>query len=433
MINDCVSIIAKHPEIPVGGRLSLFLQEWEKITSDKWVLNTIKTGYKLEFLVKPPFQGVKATNVPLENQDVIKQEINSLLEKKAIEVVPFSQIHSGFYSTLFLVPKKTGDLRPVINLKALNRYLRKQHFKMDTLSKVINLVGKGDWGITIDLKDAYFHIKIFREHRQFLRFQFQGTVYQFRVLCFGPTSAPRVFVKIISVVVAFLRKFNVRLASYLDDWLAVNSTKVLLLKDRALVLNLLYRLGFIVNKSKSQLIPIQKIIYLGSLFDLNKGLVFPTQERIEKIKMATKVICKGHCTAKQFMVLLGLIASCLELVPNARLYMRPIQLHLLQHWSPARMPMSTIIPVTAKLKSCLLWWLQDQNIAKGRSLQRQSFLVTLTTDASGTWGWGGHLYNLTCQGKWTNLQKMLHINCLEMMAVTQSLRHFLCHLNGKMS
>jgi hypothetical protein len=52
---------------------------------------------------------------------------------------------TGFYSTLFLVPKKNDKMRPVINLKPLNGYLKKTHFKMDTLSKVLNIVKTGDW------------------------------------------------------------------------------------------------------------------------------------------------------------------------------------------------------------------------------------------------------------------------------------------------
>ena len=48
--NDKVRIIAKFPEIPVGGPLSLFMNEWKKITDDKWVLEIIQKSYKLEFL-----------------------------------------------------------------------------------------------------------------------------------------------------------------------------------------------------------------------------------------------------------------------------------------------------------------------------------------------------------------------------------------------
>ena len=433
MKNDYVSIIAKHPEIPVGGRLSLFLQEWGKITSDKWVLDTIKTGYKLEFLEKPPFQGVKATNVPLENQNVIKQEINSLLEKNAIEVVPLSQIHSGFYSTLFLVPKKTGDLRPVINLKPLNRYLRKQHFKMDTLSKVINLVGKGDWGITIDLKDAYFHIKIFREHRQFLRFQFQGTVYQFRVLCFGPASAPRVLVKIISVVVAFLRKFNVRMASYLDDWLAVNSTKVLLLKDQATVPSLLYRL-FYSKQVKILTNSYKKDHLSGKPFRSKQRSGFSYSGKDGKDKDGNKSHLQKSLHSKTIHGSFGI--NCV--MPGAH-----SQCQIVHETHSA--------PFTSALESS-----KDANVHNNTSYSKAKILSALVVTGSehskgqifakavffshsdhrckwhlGLGGRGGHLYNLTCQGKWTNLQKMLHINCLEMMAVTQSSWHLLCHLNGK--
>ena len=431
MSSDNVSIIAKRPEIPVGGRLSHFLHAWEKITTDKWVLDVVKHGYKLEFIQKPPFLGIKPTNVALESQAIIKQEIDSLLNKNAIEIVKPVEMHSGFYSTLFLVPKKNGEMRPVINLKPLNKYLQKKHFKMDTLSKVLNLVEKGDWALTIDLKDAYFHIKIFEGHRKYLRFMFLEKVYQFRVLCFSPTSAPRVFVKIISVVVAYLRKSNIRLASYLDDWIALNRTKGLLLQNRCTVLSLLYDLGFIVNKVKSQLVPVQMLTYLGSLLDLIKGLAYPTTERQRNLKRAVSNISKGHCTAKHFMILLGMIASCLELIPHARLFMRPIQLHLLQNWSPARMKLSVQIPLTPQLTAHLNWWLLDQNIGKGKSFVQETFPITLTTDASGKHGWGGHMSNLTCQGQWTHQQKLMHINCLEMLAVQFSLQQFQSHLKGK--
>ena len=75
-----------------------------------------------------------------------------------------------FYSTFFLVPKKNGKMRPVINLRPLNIYLRKTHFKMDTSVKVLNLVKPKDWAISLDLSDAYLHIPIFVKHRKFLRF-----------------------------------------------------------------------------------------------------------------------------------------------------------------------------------------------------------------------------------------------------------------------
>ena len=135
----------------------------------------------------------------------------------------------------------------MLNLRPLNQYLKTKHFKMDTLSKVLNLVKKGDWRISIDLKDAYFHILIHPAHRKYLRFCIQGKALQYRALAFGPKTSQRVFTKVVSVVAAYLRMQSIRLAVYLDDWLALNAVRKLLLRDRQVILNLLSRLGFLVK------------------------------------------------------------------------------------------------------------------------------------------------------------------------------------------
>ena len=66
-----------------------------------------------------------------------------------------------FLSNMFLILKKTGDLRPGINLKPLNEFVAKIHFKMEGIHLVQDLVKSGDYLATIDLKDAYFNIPIF--------------------------------------------------------------------------------------------------------------------------------------------------------------------------------------------------------------------------------------------------------------------------------
>ncbi len=49
--------------------------------------------------------------------------------------------------------------------------------------------------MTIDLKDAYFHIEILPQHRKFLRFAFGGEAYQYQVLPFGLALSPRTYTK----------------------------------------------------------------------------------------------------------------------------------------------------------------------------------------------------------------------------------------------
>ncbi|VDI37683.1 Hypothetical predicted protein [Mytilus galloprovincialis] len=75
--------------------------------------------------------------------------------------------------------------------------------------------------------------------------------------------------------------------------------------------------------------------YIGALFHLDLGIVMPTQERVLKLQKTVKVMSlKKHATARDFLHLLGIMASCIEMIPYARLHMRPIQIYLLSHWRP---------------------------------------------------------------------------------------------------
>ncbi len=58
-----------------------------------------------------------------EQGRVMEQEVHSLLVKEAIERVPQPDRESGFYSRYFVVPKKDGGLRPILDLRHLNRSL----------------------------------------------------------------------------------------------------------------------------------------------------------------------------------------------------------------------------------------------------------------------------------------------------------------------
>lgn len=56
---------------------------------------------------------------------ILKEEISSLLNKGAIPVVPPNLMNQGFYSRYFLVPKKGCSFRPILNLRVLNKHMRK--------------------------------------------------------------------------------------------------------------------------------------------------------------------------------------------------------------------------------------------------------------------------------------------------------------------
>ena len=78
-------------------------------------------GHHLQLKSNPPCDfwhfNVKAAAV---HHPVIQKEVDGLLAKGAIEP---SSGGAGFYSSMFVVPKHTGDLHSILYLKHFNRYM----------------------------------------------------------------------------------------------------------------------------------------------------------------------------------------------------------------------------------------------------------------------------------------------------------------------
>ncbi len=255
-----------------------------------------------------------------------KQEIKALLEKEAIEYVPHSNRETGFYSRYFIVPKKDGGLRPILDLRVLNVSILKLKFKMLTLRQIVSQISSEDWFVTIDLKDAYFHISILPYHRKFLRFAFGGKAYQYRVLPFGLALSTRTFTKCVDAALVPLRLQGIRIMNYIDDWLILAQSHQLAVRHRDVVLAHMKKLGLRLNAKKSVLSPLQRTTFLGVIWDSTSMQARLSPARIESILSAVKRIRLGQSlTVRQFQRLLSLMAAASNVIPFGLLHMRPLQ------------------------------------------------------------------------------------------------------------
>ena len=91
------------------GMLFKFFDQWRSITSNRFVLNMV-WGHHLQLRSHPPlFCDFWHFNVKMAaaHHPVIQKEVDELLAKGAIEP---SSGGTGFYSSMFVVPKHTGGL-----------------------------------------------------------------------------------------------------------------------------------------------------------------------------------------------------------------------------------------------------------------------------------------------------------------------------------
>ena len=366
-----------------------------------------------------------------------------MLDKQAISEIPVSPETPGFYSPIFLVAKESGGWRPILNLKAFNKFVVPPSFRMETLRTVMDCLGEAaqqrqntsehlrdlglseKWAISIDLRDAYFHVAVAPEHTRYLRFAYNGRAFDFLVLPFGLSTAPRVFTRIVRVIEAFLKVQGVDMNQCLDDWLMKSLSKSLVERHRDLTLFWVNKLGN--NEGKSQLTPTQAPAFLGLTLYLLNMLVFPSKRRILRAtRLAASLLARTAQPAKTWQRFLGHLSSLRELVPMAVVHTRPIQLMLHDQWTQVLdSPYVHIHPNEATLAE---WWTSQANLRVGRPFLHQDPTMSIVTDASKE-GLGGHLGNWV-SGHWSRAWAKRHINWLELQAVWLTLKHFLPQLQG---
>ena len=126
-------------------------EAWNRVTRDNFVLGLVQ-GHRIQFNRNPPL--VRPTEkcevkVPKGQQQEMNRQIQMLLKEGNIEEAPNNK---GFFTDPFLIPKKNGKSRFIMNLKPLNRYIKCTKFKMTTLKQIRESLRNGQWAVQMDIK-----------------------------------------------------------------------------------------------------------------------------------------------------------------------------------------------------------------------------------------------------------------------------------------
>jgi hypothetical protein len=413
------------PMIPVGGRLAFFQGAWKELDLESNLGLILEEGYTIPFRERPPLSSSPPwTKATRQDDPVFREIIQTLLAKRAIEeVVDWTSL--GHYSHTFLVPKPNGTRRKIINLKTLNRSVVSHHFRMETAQSVLKTMKTSHWATSIDLKDAYFHIPIKHSSRKFLRFLALNRVWQYRVLCFGLTTAPHVFTRTTEPVSVWARSQGIQIHVYIDDWLILAEDKQSLISHTQKVLQKVQELGWIVNMEKSSLTPSREFTFLGMKCNTAQNSVQPIQKRLDRLSLAVQNLRSEEYTSPRLLQsLIGSMVSTAGLIPYAALERRPLQYLLQEVWDRDLMSLDHKLKVTQSMREAVAWWSIPENLEASVLIQDPRQSVILITDASQV-GWGAHLGEKMISGRWSPEESLAFINILEMWAVERALIHFL--------
>ena len=416
--------VSEQPIKITGGRLKQFTSQWQCITSDPFILNSVK-NYKIEFENGEPMQFMppKEINFTKPEQEVIDNEIDKLLTKGVISET--THCPGEYISTIFIRPKKAGGFRLILNLKNLNEHVEYQHFKMDTLQSAIRLMTPNCYMASVDLRDAYYSVPIHKDDQKYLRFCWKGRLFQFTCLPNGLACAPRLFTKILKPVYATLRQKGHLNVGYIDDSYLQGES----VEDCQANINdtcdLFSTLGFILHPDKSVLQPVQVLTFLGFVLDSVNMTVSLTQEKIQRIRERCKKMMElVELPIQELASFIGLLVSSFPGILYGPLYYRQLERDkttaLRQNYGNYNAQMRLSQESFSEIK----WWYDNiQTNNYPILLPNTKVDVIIYTDAS-TKGWGAVKETEKIGGRWSEEEAKYHINCLELLAAMFGLKAF---------
>ena len=404
---------------------------WEEKINNKTVVEWIKQGVPANFHTTPqPFNHINR-NFNTKEENFIDSEIERLINLKYI-----SKGESKFISSINVVPKPNKKYRLVIDLRNVNAHTVSKTFKNESIEDVIKATDPTDVFITFDIKDGYYHIPLHNDYKQYFAFKWKDQCYIWNVLCFGWSLSPYYFCKIIRCFVGYIRNNNIKIVSYVDDFILPSNPQNIE-NDKNFTLKELKLFGLPLNEPKSDLKPSSKKKFIGFIVetDSNKNIVkisIPS-ERIRKVKKdIKKAILKEQVSARFLARIAGQLISMTKAILPTKLMLRKVYKLL-----ATKKDWNSILNITKIVKKDLEWWLSALDLWNGKAFNelKERTWITIETDASKE-GWGAQLINekqeiFKAQGNWTRAMSTKHSNIREITAVLLTLKTFKHLVTGK--
>ena len=218
------------------------------------------TAHKIRLVEGATPSYVPAYRIPHIQRKVVDELVEEMLQENII--TPSS---SPWNSPLFLVPKKNGGFRPVIDFRKVNQQTVPDRYPMPLLTNILQSLGSGNkFFSTIDLKSGYWQIPLAEESKEITAFSTTSGHYEFVKMPFGLSNAPVTFQRLMNSL--FCGLIGKALLVYLDDIIIVSKTLESHLAKLRIVLDRMSSAGLKINLTKCEFLR-PKIQFLGHLVD----------------------------------------------------------------------------------------------------------------------------------------------------------------------
>ena len=156
----------------------------------------------------PPIK-MKPYRTPLNKRTVIDNAVDEMLEAEIIQ-----RSRSPWSFPVVVVDKKDGSKRFCVDFRQLNKITKPISYRLPVIDDILARLGKAKYFTTLHLKSGYWQVLMDERDREKTAFACHRGLFEFLVMPFSLSGAPRVFMELMNIVLEGLENFAI---PYLDD------------------------------------------------------------------------------------------------------------------------------------------------------------------------------------------------------------------------
>ena len=425
-----------NPEM-FNNKLSDCLETWRQELKDDpeatYLLKGVECGFDVLEGKQPDFKACsdnyKSATITCKSK--VEKQI-----KTEISCGNYIKAHTKpqVVSSIGAIEKSNGAVRLIHDLSrpdgGVNAYVEDSSVHYNTIDYATSLMSPGCYVSKIDLKSAYRSIPISPKNYKYMGLSWlfaEDNRKSFLIdtkLPFGSRKACQVFTAVSDAITRILRKKNVIVVNYLDDFLIISNSKTENWLELNTAVNLMVSLGLDINWDKLSP-PSQNLTFLGVRIDTNSRILSLPSDKLTEVKdLINSWLVKKRASKRQLQKLLGKLNWCCRVILGGRTFMRRIidcsmKLREANHrtW------------LGAEIKKDLIWWSKALDVFHGFTpfvcdMKPPSY--ELSTDACRTAGAGVFINDwFFCDFKsdFPNFSDE-HINCLELLTILLAARRW---------
>ena len=286
-------------------------------------------------------------------------------------------LEGALLSPVFVIPKKTGGVRLIHDLRQVNACLRPPAFTLRGAAEAAEVVHRSSWLVALDLRHGYQQVAMAPEARRYLGASLgNGQTVAATVLPFGLSLSPYVFTRLTGFLARLVRRqVGLEVAVYVDDFLLGGASREEVVTGLEAVKLLFGRLGVVLSE-KTPAIPARQADFLGFRWDAEAKEVQVPEERRREYRREVKNLLRTPQPRARWKATVGRLLFLREACPTTMRHLRSLLRLLRSKGAGAKLEAS------GEAREDLQWWADALASPLAMSLIVRPVTASLTTDAS---------------------------------------------------